>query len=129
MKAISVRQPFATRLVRGTKPYEYRSWPTKFRGPVLIHASRTPFAGEVPIAKHERKLPLGAIVGAVTIIDCIRLAEGVDNEWGFAVGKFIECEPIPIRGALGFFSVDRLDIRKMPSELIDFFAANKVGDK
>jgi hypothetical protein len=40
MQAISIRQPWATLIVHAGKTIENRSWPTKFRGPVLIHASK-----------------------------------------------------------------------------------------
>jgi len=40
MKAISIRQPWAWLIVNGYKDIENRSWPTKFRGRVLIHASK-----------------------------------------------------------------------------------------
>lgn len=39
MKAISIRQPWAWLIVNGFKDIENRSWRTKYRGPVLIHAS------------------------------------------------------------------------------------------
>ena len=40
MKAISIRQPFASLIVAGVKDIENRSWPTNYRGPVLIHAAQ-----------------------------------------------------------------------------------------
>lgn len=39
MKAISIRQPWAWLIVNGFKDIENRSWDTKYRGLVLIHAS------------------------------------------------------------------------------------------
>jgi activating signal cointegrator 1 len=39
MKIISLLQPFAQLLVQGFKQVETRSWSTKYRGPVFIHAS------------------------------------------------------------------------------------------
>lgn len=39
MKAISIRQPWAWLIVNGFKDIENRSWDTKYRGAVLIHAS------------------------------------------------------------------------------------------
>lgn len=40
MKALSIRQPWAWLIVNGFKDIENRSWHTKYRGPVLIHASK-----------------------------------------------------------------------------------------
>ena len=40
-KVLSVRQPFATLICSGLKDCENRTWKTKHRGQVLIHASST----------------------------------------------------------------------------------------
>lgn len=40
MRAISMWQPHGSLLTTGAKPFETRGWATKFRGPVLIHASK-----------------------------------------------------------------------------------------
>ncbi len=37
-KAISVRQPWAEAIIRGGKNVENRSWMTKYRGLIAIHA-------------------------------------------------------------------------------------------
>lgn len=44
MKVISIMQPWATLIVLGHKKIETRSWNTKYRGEILIHAS----AGKKP---------------------------------------------------------------------------------
>ena len=38
MRAITIRQPWAELIVRGDKDVENRSWRTRHRGPLLIHA-------------------------------------------------------------------------------------------
>lgn len=40
MKAITIRQPWASLIAFGDKIYETRSWSTKYRGPVAIHAGK-----------------------------------------------------------------------------------------
>lgn len=40
MRAISIRQPWAAFIVHCGKNMENRSWATRFRGPVLIHAAK-----------------------------------------------------------------------------------------
>jgi len=42
MKAITLWQPWASLLACGAKQYETRSWPTKYRGPIAIHAAARP---------------------------------------------------------------------------------------
>jgi len=39
MKAITIQQPYAGLLVLGVKKFETRSWNTKYRGELAIHAS------------------------------------------------------------------------------------------
>ena len=41
MKAINIHQPWASVIAFGEKRFETRSWKTDYRGPLLIHASRT----------------------------------------------------------------------------------------
>jgi hypothetical protein len=41
MKAITVRQPYATLLCMGLKTIETRTSTTNYRGPLLIHASKS----------------------------------------------------------------------------------------
>lgn len=48
MKALTIWQPWASLIACGAKRYETRSWPTKYRGPIAIHAA----------AKDPNKLPL-----------------------------------------------------------------------
>jgi hypothetical protein len=40
MKAISLWEPWASLIRTGAKKFETRSWPTKYRGPLLICASK-----------------------------------------------------------------------------------------
>lgn len=39
MKALTIWQPWASLLAQGEKKYETRGWPTKYRGPIAIHAA------------------------------------------------------------------------------------------
>lgn len=48
MKAITIWQPWASSIVSGAKSYETRSWATKYRGPIAIHAAKKPY---LPIIK------------------------------------------------------------------------------
>lgn len=40
MKAITIRQPWASLIAFGDKLYETRNWATKYRGPIAIHAGK-----------------------------------------------------------------------------------------
>jgi len=78
MKAISIRQPWAWAILYAGKDVENRSWPSKIRGRVAIHAAKTPNHND--LARLRRRgipvpdmadLPRGALVGSVEIVDCV----------------------------------------------------------
>ncbi len=78
MKAISLLQPWATLVVRGFKTIETRNWGTKFRGPILIHASQGKAGSIFALEPHFKKyipdftkLPFGAIIGQATITNVV----------------------------------------------------------
>jgi activating signal cointegrator 1 len=96
MKVISLLQPHATLAVIGAKRIESRSFDTKFRGEILIHASLSnKWAKElcnVPgkrffsnYIRHWTDLTYGAIIGKVTIVGTIP-SEKVQDGFGVKVG-------------------------------------------
>ncbi len=102
--ALSIRQPWAHRILHEGKDVENRSWPTRFRGPVLIHAGK----GVDPEDRAEVKrlgLPLGGIVGVMEIVGCVNQmdSEWYFGPWGFVIRNARPLDFIPCRGALGFF--------------------------
>lgn len=112
MKALSVRQPWASLIANGRKTIELRSRPISFRGPVLIVSGARPWRGE-----HGFELgPLGVticvvdIVGchAVTIADaesaCIVPPDGYG--WGWELANARPVPNRPIRGKLGLYTID-----------------------
>ena len=40
MKVLTIKQPWATLIMQGYKRFEFRSWQTKYRGDLLIHAGK-----------------------------------------------------------------------------------------
>lgn len=68
MKALSVRQPWASAIAWGEKSVEHRSWSTDYRGPLLIHASGSPFALELD-GGDTMPLPYGVIIARVELVD------------------------------------------------------------
>ena len=88
MKAITIKQPWASLIVEGMKDIENRTWQTKFRGRVLVHAALKPHYDIVNINNQviynylkEKELlfkddidafcAVGAIIGSVEIVDCV----------------------------------------------------------
>jgi len=84
VKAITIRQPWASLIALGAKRIETRSWQTHYRGPIAIHASATFHASDRDIAMltpemapHLSKigvgnLPLGSVIATATLVDCIQ---------------------------------------------------------
>ena len=115
LKIISVRQPWASLIVNGHKDVENRTWPTKYRGLVLIHASLRSddiTHSEVGV-RPPMLLPEGGIVGITEIVDCVKQSNSrwhVRHHWGFVLAN---SRPLPFvkwKGALS--------IRDAPAELL-----------
>lgn len=133
MKALSLTQPWASLVESGAKRIETRGWPTRYRGPVAIHAAKgfpswaknlcytAPFCDV--LRKHgmlrPEQLPLGLVLCITSIQDC-RRTEDLTREiselerafgdygpgrYGFVLGPVTRVfdPPIPARGALGFW--------------------------
>ena len=76
MKALTIKQPWATLIMQGDKRFEFRSWQTKYRGELLIHAGKS--VDKEAIKRLEKylpeNLPLGKILGKVRLVDCIKMS-------------------------------------------------------
>lgn len=141
MKCLSVLQPYASLIAlaghpdpevrRLAKKFETRSWPTKYRGTLAIHASKgfpkwarelcgqDPFKSALAKAKYETcsKLPLGAIVAICRLVDCrLITADNAPPEpersfGDYTPGRFAWIledvkslpEPVPVKGMLGLW--------------------------
>lgn len=123
MKALSIKQPWASLIIRGGKDIENREWRTHYRGIVAIHASAKMDRSEmedacdfmrifVPRFSADRfkadVFPCGAILGTVDLVDCVTVT---DSPWfvghyGFVLQNPVAFElPIPCRGKLGFWDI------------------------
>jgi hypothetical protein len=90
MKALTIRQPWASLIAAGVKSIETRSWRTHHRGPVAIHAGlHRPVEGEdvgdwwwgwdvdhgVIVRQEgswaEHPAPLGAVVAVADLVECV----------------------------------------------------------
>ncbi|MAA99622.1 MAG: hypothetical protein CMN87_00020 [Stappia sp.] len=125
MKALSIRQPWAWAIVTGLKPVENRTWSTSFRGPVLIHAGQTVERDEIDgmlslCARqsgaslallrnaYDQQAATGAIVGAVTITDCVpnHASPWFHGPVGFVLERPARAlKPVRCPGRLSFFNV------------------------
>ena len=94
MKALSLYQPWATLTAAGAKRIETRSWSTRYRGPLAIHATSVHRAAErlvVGLSPFTRVLT--AITAAQTQVEILsRLPHGVI----LATANLVDCLPIEV---------------------------------
>jgi hypothetical protein len=137
MYVLSLLQPWASLVVLGVKTIETRSWATRHRGKILIHASQgkagSIFAEELPFKKYIpdfNKLQFGAIIGMVTIDKILRTEDFLlsdsqmdsltfeekafgdysSGRYGWLLSDPVEFkEPIPARGMPGLWNFKNVD--------------------
>jgi hypothetical protein len=122
MKALTVRPHWAWLMVNGYKDIENRSWPTRLRGRIWIHASSSPvtkteyerflnICRERRIKKFPRRedIKFGGIVGSVEIVDCVTKSRSYwfGGEYGFVLNNARRTAFKPMKGRLGFFEVGK----------------------
>ena len=81
MKVITIKQPFASLIAEGIKEYEFRTWKTKYRGKILIHAGTG--IDKDDMKKYENmnlEFPSRRIIAVVEIKDCLELDEELNNK-------------------------------------------------
>ena len=137
MLALSIRQPWASLILKAGKDIENRTWPTKVRGRILIHAAKGMTRDEhdhaiafavAAIETDPRNagkpknttlgalgfafdaLPRGGIIGSVEIVDCVSDSA---SPWFMGRYGFVLRDPKPLsftpwRGKLSFFDVPGL---------------------
>lgn len=121
-RAITLRPCWAWAVAHASKRIENRSWPTKFRGPIYIHAGcsamsradREDFARCIALAggtvPADVDLVRGALVATAVIADCVKLPERELGPWGYAGSWHFLLEdvraldrPRPMLGKLGIW--------------------------
>jgi len=104
MKALSIKEPWATFILEGTKTIETRTWKTKYRGKVLLCASKTPNSDIS-----------GKAFATATIIDCDDMIKGDEKfacceMYPKAQSWFLDdvkpIKPFEVKGQLGLFEVE-----------------------
>ena len=125
MKAFTIKQPFASLILEGLKEYEFRTWKTKYRGPILIHAGKG--VDRKAMKKFEQynlKYPVGAIIAKAEIEDVIYVDDefrkmlkmknplvysGVINDeswegYAFKLKNIQKQDPVIVNGQLGLWN-------------------------
>ena len=127
MKAITIKQPYATLIAEGLKEYEFRTWKTKYRGEILIHAGKgVDKAAMMRFAHLKLEYPSGCIIAKATLADCVVIDETMkatlreknflvyqgtteDADWhgyGFKMESVEKISPIPVDGKLSLWEYE-----------------------
>ena len=128
MKAITIKQPYATLIAEGLKEYEFRTWKTKYRGEILIHAGKGIDKKAMERFKYlNLEYPSGCIIAKATITDCVYVDEELreslkqkndkvyygivnkDSNWegyGFKIENVEKITPIEINGKLSLWDYE-----------------------
>lgn len=126
MKALTIRQPWPWLILHGGKCIENRTWPTRYRGPLAIHAAASMTRAEWYAALmfiRERgikppievgyeipmrdELELGAIIGTVEVVDCVTASPSpwFTGPYGLVLRNPVALtRPIPAKGKLGLWN-------------------------
>jgi len=115
MKAISIKQPYASLIAHGIKDIENRTWRTNFLGRVYIHASGKAAFNNLSelnpamMAKinsrdifEEWEYPKSAIIGEVNIVACVINHPSIWAEHTAGVANNLNLYPDGVPSYFGF---------------------------
>jgi hypothetical protein len=134
MKVISLLEPWASLIKEKVKYIETRSWKTKYRGELYIHASKRKLT-KTNLIKYKEQLNLlestdfkyGYIIAKCKLVDCKYMDEELINEvqknhneyicGGYEIGRYawilqdieILDKPIKANGQLGIWNYNEGD--------------------
>ena len=126
MKALTIREPWASLIINEYKKYEFRSWKTNYRGKILIHAG---LGTDKEMLERFKNYNLsyvnGAIIGEATLVDCILVGKEFNNnllnidstvygkssyveKYAWKLENIVKYkEPIFCKGQLGLWNYDK----------------------
>lgn len=109
MKALSVRGDYVMDMITGKKKIEYRTWSTKYRGPLLMCSTARKVAGSAP----------GYAICIVNLYN-IEYSE-LDDLYYWHIKDVRVIKPIHIKGQLKLFNV--------PNKLIKVISKDQFEDE
>lgn len=123
MKALTIKEPWASLIIEEYKKYEFRSWKTNYRGKILIHSGMSVEKDMLSRFKdYDISINPGFIIGEATIVDCILVDEKFNNElrsidsvvygrsnhaetYAWKLENIVKYDkPIPCKGKLGLWN-------------------------
>lgn len=152
MKALTLTQPWATLVAIGAKRIETRSWATKYRGPLAIHAAKgikemhyslcrtvpfyTALSAVMPVNPVSlywyAPLTLGAIVATCNLIACGEIKTDAIYDMGYSTQEAIWGIPQGNELAFGDYTPGRFawfltDVKMLP-EPIPYKGARRLWE-
>jgi hypothetical protein len=123
MKALSIKQPWAELIATSVKDIENRTWRASYRGMFYIHASQKSAGTFTDLLSDLQQdvCPLGvcsniicgainygAIIGHVTLVDCVKYHPSLWAEkgvWNWVLENPVKYEKpiVNVKGALSFW--------------------------
>ena len=119
MKALSIKQPYATLIANGIKTLEVRSWRTNYRGSLVIVSSKQPDR-EAMLKYPLQDAPQGVTVALVELVD-IREGQKKDRKAALVdpAGRFVwelrvirKLPPISVKGQLNLYPLPKAVARR-----------------
>ncbi len=125
MKALTIKQPYATLIAEGIKEYEFRTWKTNYRGEFLVHAGKGKNIQYMEKFKAlDLEYPSGCIIAIASLENCIEVTNEFrnilkkknpilyshiinDKNWkgyAFKLTNVKKIENIPAQGKLSFWN-------------------------
>jgi hypothetical protein len=128
MKALSLKQPYASWIAEGRKTIETRTWRTNYRGEFLVVASLgTDLLRDMGYRVNGNSavldkvtgsewysFPRGVALATANLVDCRPMVEQdetaaccerYDGAWAWLLTDVMKIEPFPVKGQLSFFEV------------------------
>ena len=81
MKALTIKEPWASLIIEGYKKYEFRSWKTNYRGKIPIHSGLNIEKENLERFKdYDIDVKKGMIIGEGELVDCIKVTKEFQDE-------------------------------------------------
>ncbi|MBE5821149.1 MAG: ASCH domain-containing protein [Clostridiales bacterium] len=125
MKCLTIKQPYAELIASGIKKAEIRSWKTKYRGEIFIHAGLgidKAYLNKYKDVIDIENLDSSAIIAKCNVVDCVKIDENFikkyneDNKdsgyyisnknignYAFILEDIQKIDKIPAKGKLSFW--------------------------